>query len=352
MFLKTENAVIGALGVTTGSGEILLDDEIALYGGDASRLARLKKATGLERRRVTNVGVTALDLGEHAAKRLLDSSGISARSLDALIFVTQTPDHFQPGNATILHGRLGLDKGVVAWDVNLGCSGWVYGVFQAASLVNAGMERVLLLAGDTISRQTNLRDRAVAPLFGDGVSATIIEKRAGATMSFGLATDGSGAPVIRVPAGGMRQPADRATAEITVDAEGNERSLEHLHLDGPEVFKFTLREIPGSIRELLAFGGLEPEQVNYYFLHQANGFILDTLRRQLKASIERVPKQALSRYGNLSSASVPSAICDELAEGAGPRNHCVCSGFGVGLSWGALLTDLTGARIFPVERYS
>lgn len=337
----------------TGSRKVALEDELSYYDGDIDRIARLKKATGLAERYLVEPGTTAVDLAEAATHRLTQVDGFSLDQLDAMLFVTQTPDHFQPSNAAVLHGRLGLPKSVAAFDVNLGCSGWVYALWQAASLIAASsLQRVLILAGDTLSRQIDARDRATAPLFGDAATATLVEAKPDAVLHIALGTDGSGAQAITVPAGAMREPASDLTAQAMQDADGNWRSPQNLFLDGPEVFQFTLREVPKAINELLDAAKLTTEAIDYFFLHQANGFILSNLARRLKVSLDRVPSQSLSRYGNLSSASIPSVICDTLADAPSRQaQRCLLCGYGVGLSWATALTDLSNTTCLPVAHY-
>ncbi|MFQ3270472.1 MAG: 3-oxoacyl-[acyl-carrier-protein] synthase-3, partial [Lentimonas sp.] len=235
--------------------EKCIDDEIDLFGGNEKQIARLKKTIGLDRRRVVESGTTAADLCEAAAVRLLEGAGIAAESIDALIFVTQTPDYLQPCNAAVLHGRLDLPKSCAALDVNLGCSGYVYGLWLAHMMVSAGgCERVLLLAGDTISRMVNPKDRTVAPLFGDGGSATLIQRsEVEAKAWFSLETDGKGFDKLIVPAGGQRTPCSEETRAEVTDEGGNVRSSENLFMDGAEIFNFSIVAEPKAVREVVEY---------------------------------------------------------------------------------------------------
>ncbi len=224
--------------------EKCIDDEIDLFGGNEKQIARLKKTIGLDRRRVVEPGTTAADLCEAAARRLLEATELTPESIDAVICVTQTPDYSQPCNAAVLHGRLDLPKSCAALDVNLGCSGYVYGLWLAHMMVSAGgCERVLLLAGDTISRIVNPKDRAVAPLFGDGGSATLIQRsECESTAWFSLETDGKGFDKLIVPAGGHRTPSSAETRAEVTDEGGNVRSAANLFMDGAEIFNFSIVE--------------------------------------------------------------------------------------------------------------
>ena len=325
--------------------EKCIDDELELFGGNVKQIARLKKTIGLDRRRVVEAGTTAADLCCAAAERLLEAADLQADVVDALIFVTQTPDYIQPCNAAVLHGRLNLPASCAALDVNLGCSGYVYGLWLAHMMVSSGgCDRVLLLAGDTISRLVNAKDRAVAPLFGDGGSATLVERSAVAQSAwFCLETDGKGFDKLIVPAGGQRCPSTAETQVEETDEGGNVRCAENLFMDGAEVFNFSIKTEPQAVRDLVEYAGLDLDAVDYFVFHQANRYILGNITKRLKLDPEKVPMQTVERYGNQSSASIPSALCGELGEvltvGGEPR-RVLLSGFGVGLSWGSVILDL------------
>lgn len=334
---------IGGIVSCAPAQERCIDDEIDLFGGNAQQIARLKKTIGLDRRRIVPPGTTAADLCEAAARKLLESVGVSPEAVDVVICVTQTPDYSQPCNAALLHGRLGLPKTCAALDVNLGCSGYVYGLWLAHMMVRAGgCQQALLLAGDTISRLVNPRDRALAPLFGDGGSATLIQQSEQKGPAwFNLGTDGKGFDKLIVPAGGQRRPCSTETGVEIKDADGNLRSPENLFMDGAEIFNFSITEEPKAVRELIEFAGLEPDAIDYFVFHQANRYILKNIAKRLKIDFAKVPMETVERFGNQSSASIPFALCGELQEalcGAGSK-RLLLSGFGVGLSWAsAILT--------------
>jgi 3-oxoacyl-[acyl-carrier-protein] synthase-3 len=328
-----------------------IDDEIELFGGNEKQIARLKKTIGLDRRRVVDEGVTAADLCCAAAKRLFEKSAVSAGEIDALIFVTQTPDYPQPCNAAVVHGKLGMRTDCAALDVNLGCSGYVYGLWLAHMMVSAGgCGRVLLLAGDTISRLAHPQDRTVAPIFGDGGSATLLEHGAEDALSwFSLETDGSGYDKLIVPAGGARTPCSAETAQVLQDEAGNYRSAEHLFMDGAEIFNFSIQVEPRAVRELLEYAQLGIDAVDHFVFHQANRYILTNIAKRLKIDIAKVPMRTVEQYGNQSSASIPSAICGELADQvkSGSR-RVLLSGFGVGLSWASAVLDLADLSVCEI----
>jgi len=349
MHTSLQNIRIAGLAVTTGS---VVRDYVAdglAAGLERAALERIAQTIGLRERRVAVAGITALDLGADAATRLLAEMGLDASSIDAVIFVTQTPDHAQPNNASLLHGRLGLSKSAPAFELSMGCSGWVHGLQQAALLcAHGGAARVLLCAGDTLSRLTNPGDRSTDPLFGDAGSATIVEKTGrAAPWHFVLGADGSGAQAIVVRQGGARQPAGPLTERT--DADGNRMHDGNLVMNGADVFSFTLREVPGTIQSVMRHAGYAPEAIDALVLHQANRFILSTLAKKVGIAEAKTPMAAFEKYGNQSSASIPCALIDGLADRleAGPLKIVGC-GFGVGLSWGAFAGELGPLTVAPV----
>ena len=336
--------------------EKCIDDELELFGGNVKQLERLKKTIGLSKRRVVDAQTTAADLCEKAARHLIKEAGVDLQQIDAMICVTQTPDYLQPCNAAVIHGRLGLSKNCAALDVNLGCSGYVYGHWLAHSLVaSGGCERILLLAGDTISRLVNAKDRSVAPLFGDGGSATLIERTVGAPSAyFSLQTDGGGYDKLIVPAGGSRHPKSTETAEVLEDESGNFRSPENLFMDGAEIFNFSITEEPKSVKELLEYAEIDADAVDHFVFHQANRYILSNIAKRLKLDLAKVPMQTVERYGNQSSASIPTAICGELATAIAdrPSTRLLLSGFGVGLSWASALVEVGDLAVCELIDYT
>jgi len=336
-----QNARVDGISVTLGQVLKRIDEEAGLFGGTPEQFAKIKKAIGLNERRVAAQGTTAADLCEHAGKTLLNDLRCNPASVDGLICVTQTPDHFQPCNAAILHGRLGLPKSSAAFDVNLGCSGWVVGLYLASLMLEAGgCERVLLLAGDTMSRCVNPRDRAVAPLFGDAGSATLLSRNPCKSW-YSLHTDGAGAEFIRVPAGAFRERLDASTQTEAADADGNVRCRGDLHMNGGEVFNFSIKEEPPAVLEILEYAGRKIDDVDYIVFHQANKYIIGNIARRLKLPAEKAPCATVERYGNQSSASIPCTICDQLAEPLSRGDKTlVLSGFGVGLSWASALVRI------------
>ena len=306
--------------------------------------------TGIRAVRVAPPEICASDLCEAAARRLLAETGLTPADLDALVFVSQTPDYRMPATAACLQDRLGLPKSAAAFDLNCGCTGFIYGLLQACLLTGAGARRVLVLAGDTSTRLVNPGDNSVRMIFGDAGSAVLIEPGPDAAV-ITVKTDGSGARHLMIPAGGARRPADAEAAAELADTNGNRRSALDLFMDGMEIMNFTLREVPPVIEETLAAAGWPRESVGAYVLHQANRFILDYLRKKMKLPPEVWPV-TMERTGNTGPASIPLALA---RDGARLRREnrlarCLLCGFGVGLSWGAAAVNLSDTVLpEPVE---
>lgn len=315
--------------------------EETLVGLPEGEVAKIVTNSGVSSRRVAGDGVCTSDLCHAAADRLLDKLGWDRASVGLLVFVSQTPDYVLPATSCTLQERLGLSKDVAAFDVNLGCSGYVYGLFVASQLLTAlGTGRALLLVGDTISKIAGTRDRTVSALFGDAGSATALERDVDApAIDFVLGTDGRGASNLIVPAGGFRYRSCAASRESREREDANLRSDEQLFMDGKEIFAFTLREVPKLLRSITEQAGVPIEAFDAFVLHQANKFMLEHLAKKCRLPADRVPI-ALGARGNTSSASIPLAVVDSLRDQITSRSmKLMLGGFGVGYSWaGASLT--------------
>lgn len=354
MQLSLTHFRLAGLAVSTGAEtRDYIQDGLA-NGISRAHLERVAKTIGLKERKVVSPGVTALDLCEDASRRLLSAMDIDVSTIDAVIFVTQTPDHSQPSNACLLHGRLGFSKSTFAMDLSLGCSGWVYGLYQAGLLsAQGGVGRVLLCSGDTLSRLTNPQDQSINPLFGDAGSAAIIERTGLNTpWHFLLGTDGKLASTIIVPAGGARTPSSKETRVETKNADGNIHHAENLLMDGAEVFNFSLREVPTAINTVIKNIGWGLTDVDALVLHQANKFIIENIATKCGLKSADVPANVVEKYGNQSSASIPAAIIDGLGEKIAQRSQKIVGcGFGVGLSWASFASEIGPIITCPIQPY-
>ena len=220
-----KHAVLTGISITLGENKHVFSEEPAYYNNDEALCKRLQKTIGFGTRYWTSKQTTTCDLCENAARRLMASKRIESGSIDAIISVTQTPDYFMPGNAHVLHERLKLSKNCAALDVEMGCSGFVYGLWLSYMMVSSGLKRILLVAGDTLSKAANPKDRTEAPLFCDAGSAAIIEYSEKESPScFILKADGTGVAKMLQPAGAYRTPSSEETRTEKKDSDGNIRS--------------------------------------------------------------------------------------------------------------------------------
>lgn len=321
-----------------------LEQLATVFGNEDSR--KIAQVTGVYDRHITTPEQCTSDLCFHAAVRLMEELNWARDSIDALIMVSQSFDYLCPATSCCLHGRLSLSKDCAAFDVALGCSGYVYGLWNAASLIACGCKRVLLLAGDTPSKFVSPLDKSTRPLFGDAGSATAIEYKENQRMYFELGTDGTGFSHLIIPAGGVRQMRTTETAKRTEREGGNIRSDEDLFMDGAEIFTFTLREVPPMLSKVLTSSGWVIEDVDAFVFHQANQFILDYLSKKMKLPPDKVP-YSLKDFGNTSSASIPLTMSQRLSELLqGDKTRLVLAGFGIGFSWGAVALE-SGPMLLP-----
>jgi 3-oxoacyl-[acyl-carrier-protein] synthase III len=313
---------------------LTLADDAQVFG--QTEIERISQNIGVQQRHVVNETTCTSDLCHAAAERLLAELDWQRDSIDALIFVTQTPDYFMPATACVLQDRLGLSRGCAAFDVNQGCAGYIYGLWIGGHLVRGGCRRLLLLVGDTTSRLVSPRDRTITSLFGDAGTATALEFDADApAMQFELGVDGAGRSCLMVPGGAFRQPHSPQSSERTERAGGNIRSDEDLFMDGGEVFTFVLREVPRLVQSVLTSAETTVADIDNFVFHQANRFMLGHLTKRLRLPPDRVAV-GLTNYGNTSSASIPLAITTELRENLSQQSRrLLLAGFGAGFAWGA-----------------
>lgn len=326
------------------------EDNDCFPGFKGDEAQKLIKATGIRFRRVAPPEVCTSDLCAAAANQLIDELGWKRDEIGALVFVTQTPDYHLPATAPILQHRLGLGKQCLAFDIILGCSGYVYGFASLASMVSAmGIRKVLLLVGETTSKNSHPLDRSVRPLFGDAGTATAIcYDEAAEPITIQLASDGAGAAAIMIPDGGYRNQVNAKSLEESQESSGIWRNGLHVRLNGPDVFNFTLREIPPSVTQACEAAGVTTADVDAFVFHQANFMMNEVIRKKLGIPPEKHP-YSLYDFGNTSSATIPLTLvtrCSELL--ASQSATFVLSGFGVGLSWGTVVIKTSNVTCLPL----
>lgn len=316
-------------------------------------LNKVIQAIGITQLRYADPDVCSSDLCYEAARKLMADNEIDPASIDGLIFISQTPDYKVPNTSPLLQHRLGLKQECLSFDVNLACSGYVYGLSIAFALASQiGVNRILLLVGETLSKIISQKDKSTAPLFGDAGTATLIEKGDFPESWFSLNSDGSEADVIKIPYGGARNPSCKAGFTETLDNEGNSRNGEQIYMDGMAVFNFGIRAVPTDINNLLKFTGKTTSDIDVLVFHQANRFMTNFFAKRLKLKPEQTP-YSMNLFGNTSSASVPLTIVTEMHDSGqySKRDSVVLSGFGAGLSWGTAMLSLSHTRISHLVEY-
>ena len=291
---------------------VLTNDMLAQEFGDLNP-EKVEKQTGIRERHISAENETALDMAEKAARNVLD--GEDPASVDFIILCTQSPEYYLPTGACILQDRLGLRHDIGAIDIGLGCSGFVYGLALAKSFITANTaRRVLLATSDAMSKHVHPRDRANRTIFGDGAAATIIDQsQSEGILQFSVGTDGSGYRNLIVPNGGLRHRYNPDAPDID-DGFGGIRSDNHLYMNGPEIFNFTIDAVPKVVAETLEKNQITLEDLDYVIFHQANKYIVDYLRKKIG-----IPKEKfyinLLHTGNTVSATIPMGLKDILVQG-------------------------------------
>lgn len=294
--------------------------------------------TGVYERHIAGDDETALTFAKRACDKLFAME--DKNQVDAILFCTQSPDHIMPPNSYLMHQYLGLKNGVIAFDFNQACSGFVYGLMIARALILAGNSKnVLLLTGDTYSKYIHPRDRSTRVLFGDGTAATLISKTEEDKGIVDLVMDSEGSKYNQfyIPAGGCLVPRSEKTSVESTDRSGNVNDENHIHMNGFGVLSFFQSTVPKQVKELLQRNNLQVEQVDQFILHQASGLAINAVAQMLRLPKEKVFSN-IAKIGNTVSASIPIALKDALDAGlVKPGSTVVFSGFGVGLSWGSVL---------------
>lgn len=308
------------------------------------------KSVGIKERRICDENTTASDLCYEAAKKLLKDNQIDPQSVDMILFMSQVADYRMPATSCILQNKLGLSKRCAAMDLSLACSGFVYALSAAFAYASIeGINRILLLDGESLTKVVNKKDKVNAPLYGDAGTATLIEKGDFEDSIFILNTDGSGENAVKIPAG-IRNKITTESLVVTEREDGNFRNDIEIYMDGMEVFNFALRVVPKSVKEILSITGMSLDEVNYIIFHQSNRFMTDFFVKKLKADTNKIP-YSIDRFGNTSSASIPLTIVSELQGRFENTQNVIMCGFGAGLSWGTAFLTFNNCHISDLVEY-
>lgn len=299
---------------------------------------KIASKVGVSKRHIATDESVA-DMAVAASEILFDEHPqIHRENIDFILVCTQSPDYILPSTACLVQNRLGIPTSCGAFDFNLGCSGYEYGLALAKGLIESGVaKKILFITSEAYNKHLHPRDKGNRTIFGDAATATVISDTGFAEIGdFVLGTDGSGAENLIIKTGGSRHQ-DKLN-DIRFDENGNPISSDYLYMNGGEIFNFTLRVVPRMVRETLEKNGLAKNDVDLFIFHQANSFMLTHLRKVLKIEEEKFFIN-MGNVGNTVSSTVPIAICD-AKKGDLLHGNVLISGFGVGLSWGATILKI------------
>lgn len=346
MYFSFKNKRITGIALILPKNERSFMDDMKLFNADEKRSLRLAKVMGYDRHRIAPEDVAASDMVEFGFNRLFESSDIQREDIDALVYVTASPDQFLPPTSRILHGKLGLRQDAYCIDITQGCCAFEEGLLQAFLLLDQpSVHKVALVTSDVLSHKVSQKDRNSYPLIGDAASITIVERGGETAIEAVIQNDGSRAMALQIPAGGFRMPCSAETAVLHADDEGNERSLDNLVMDGTAVFNFVMQDVPPMLFDLFKRAGISKDEIDWFLFHQPNRFMLQKLAEKLDVPYEKMPSNVVEKYGNSSGTTVPAiAVLTFEGKKMQERQKVCFSGFGVGLTWAAILMDL-----YPLE---
>ena len=344
-FFKNNGVKISGISCVVPKNRVTVESFSSVFGDEIP--AKFTAGTGIRAMYKALPEQTASDLATAAAERLFEKTGIDRDEIGLMVLVTQSPDYRRPSSASVVQKRLSLPVECSCMEINLGCSGFVYGLQTAMSLMNSfEMKYGLLLMGETASKLVDPHDKSIVMMYGDAGAAVLLEKTdeeiAVTTL---LRSDGSRYKAIILPAGGFRDMyPDHSRFKCS---DGIERSLYDIYMDGTSVFSFSITDVPKALVDYLEYTGTTVDDYDSFVFHQANEFIIKQITRKLKLKNGRVPV-SLDRYGNTGGISIPLTLCDVYGEGEGGSRRVFMAGFGIGLSWGVTSLRIDTDRIYPI----
>ena len=338
---------IGMSGIAAAIPENIINNYEYTLHFPIDQVKQVVDKVGIRERRFADDNTCASDLCFAAANKLFQEMAVDKNEIDLLVFVSQTPDYRMPATSLLLQDRLGLSNSTIAFDINLGCSGFIYGLSVVYSFMqHQNIRKALLLDGETRSKVYSPKDRKTAFLFGDGGVATIIERNKIFGYSyFSMNSDGSRESLIKINAGGYRNPSSLDTLkEKIVDELGNIRNEEQGYMNGGDVFNFVIREIPKDFKKIIDYSGVDKVKIDYFVFHQANDYMNSYLVKKLKIEPAKVPS-TIAKFGNVSSVSLPLTIVSELNNELKERKQLFLSAFGVGMTWASAIINVENCII-------
>jgi 3-oxoacyl-[acyl-carrier-protein] synthase-3 len=344
---KFKGIGIQYLSVTVPKTIVETIDQTQIFAKE--QLQRFIETTGVKEKRIAKTNVCSSDLCYDAAINLFKNASVKREEIDALIFISQTPDYKVPGTSIILQDKLNLSKNTLSFDVNLTCSGYIYGLYLSYSLLqNENINKVLLLVGETLSKITSLNDKSTGLLLGDGGSASLITKheKYGASY-FSLNTDGSSYKSVIIPAGAYRNMSSKETLKNKTYPDGSIRSDEQLSMDGMDVFSFAVSEMPKDVRKILNYAELDISSIDKVVFHQSNKYMMDVIAKKIKLDLSKM-LYSIHKFGNTSGVSIPSAIAFERNK-ISSDELVLLNAIGAGFSWGTAILKFKDLIIFNIN---
>lgn len=322
---------------------VKFEDEMSNYSFSEAKSMKLKLAMGYKEHRIAEEGQCSSDFCIYGLNYLFEKELLKKDEIDALLFVSQSPDYFMPPTSNIIQGHFNLKQDMICMDINQGCAGFEIGLIQAFMLLEQpSINKVVLMNADVLSSKVSDRDRNSKPLIGDAASITIVEKDEKESFIYAnVKMDGTGALALNIPAGAFRTPSSSETAIMEEDSAGNFRSKDNLVMKGDDVFNFVQREVPPMIEHLFEQANISKDDVDWYMFHQPNKFMLHKLADKIGIDKNKMPANIVENFGNASGVTVPTNISYNLGDSVCNDVKKVCmAGFGVGLTWSSILMEL------------
>jgi 3-oxoacyl-[acyl-carrier-protein] synthase-3 len=352
-FTFDERVIDGVLTVLPSRERSFLEHMTA-FKIPVARAMKLAAVMGYDKQRLVEAGTCVSDLAIFGLRHLFEKGWADPGEIDAMILVTQSPDHFMPATSNIIQGALGLKQDMLCLDINQGCAGFVVGLLLGFQLLDQpSIQTVALVNADVLSHKVSPRDKSSYPLVGDAASVTILRRRPGAArVHANLKMDGKRHAALMIPAGGFRRPSTPETAVQHDSGDNNWRSEDNLQMSGTDVFNFVQTEVPPMIDDLLKAAGVSRDQVDSFIFHQPNRFMLQKLAEAMDVPEERMPNNIVENFGNASGVTIPTNLCFNLATRLrdGTLKLCI-AGFGVGLTWASMMIDVGPVRFCELIDY-
>ncbi len=345
--LKFKDIGIKAISATVPHTIVKTDSLTDYYSKE--ELDKFIAATGVEQRRFADKDVCASDLCEKSALQIFNETSIARSDIDALFFISQSPDYKIPGTSVILQHKLGLSKDIIVYDVNMSCSGFIHGLLMAYSfLQHPDINNVMIMVGETLSHMISLQDKGTGKLLGDAGTVAVIGKGQQFGESFfSMNSDGSNLNSVILPAGGGRIPSSEETLKMTKHEDGSIRSLEQINMVGEDVFSFAISVLPKDIKKLLAFANKGIDEIDVYAFHQANNFMSNYIAKKAKANPDKI-LHSIQKYGNTAGTSIPLCMV-ENRDKIHINNSVLMNAIGAGFAYGTVLINIADCQILPLS---